>query len=420
MKRMTPLRVQLICMNVVAAVAATLTGCVPNRSTPALPAPPTPPTPPTPQIIIIVTATPDPSVPSASAAKTPSQGMLPQTPANIDPTQLEQMIENVYVDLYERTSPSVVHITSRTQVYDFFRGAVPQEGTGSGFIYDRDGHIVTNNHVVEGADELEVVFADGTQKRVTVVGADAYNDLAVLKVDGLGAAQLKPLVLGTAQTLKVGMRVIAIGNPFGLDRTLTTGVISALGRTVERSDQDAIGEVIQTDAAINPGNSGGPLLNLRGEVVGVNTSIKSPTGGSVGIGFAVPAATVKRVVSALVASGRYDHPWLGFNAYEINTELAQALQLPVEKGLLIAQLQPGGAAERAGVRGAQAQEALRGGGTLLTGGDILTAIDGHPVNTRDQMTIYLENNKRVGDSVTLALIRDGKPLNVTATLTARS
>jgi len=297
---------------------------------------------------------------------------------------------------------------------------VPQEGTGSGFIYDRDGHIVTNNHVVEGADELEVVFADGTQKRVTVVGADAYNDLAVLKVDGLGAAQLKPLVLGTAQTLKVGMRVIAIGNPFGLDRTLTTGVISALGRTVERSDQDAIGEVIQTDAAINPGNSGGPLLNLRGEVVGVNTSIKSPTGGSVGIGFAVPAATVKRVVSALVASGRYDHPWLGFNAYEINTELAQALQLPVEKGLLIAQLQPGGAAERAGVRGAQAQEALRGGGTLLTGGDILTAIDGHPVNTRDQMTIYLENNKRVGDSVTLALIRDGKPLNVTATLTARS
>jgi S1-C subfamily serine protease len=195
-------------------------------------------------------------------------------------------------------------------------------------------------------------------------------------------------------------------------------VISAVGRTIERGDQDALGEMIQTDAAINPGNSGGPLLNLRGEVIGVNTSIRSPTGGSVGIGFAVPADTVTRVVPELITKGRYDHPWLGFNAYEINDELARALQLPVDKGLLIAQLQRGGAADAAGVRGANQQLRVRGG-YLLIGGDILTAIDDQPITTRDQMTIYLENNKRVGDQVKLSLIRDGQPITLTATLTAR-
>ncbi|GIV83185.1 MAG: 2-alkenal reductase [Candidatus Roseilinea sp.] len=358
--------------------------------------------------VIVVTATPEPS-PTATPAALPSRSEL---------GAIELPAEQLFVALYERASPSVVHITTRTQVFDFFRGVVPNEGTGSGFFFDDLGHIVTNYHVVEGADEIEVVLADGTRVGARVIGADAYSDLAVLRADGLSPEQIKPLPIGTTKNLKVGMHVIAIGNPFGLDRTMTTGVISALGRTIEREDQAALGEVIQTDAAINPGNSGGPLLNLRGEVIGVNTAIRSPSGGSVGIGFAVPADTVTRIVPELIARGRYDHPWLGLTAYEITPDLARALQLPVNRGLLVAQLQPGGAADRAGVRGATRQLRVRGG-YLLIGGDILTAVDGRPIATRDQLTIYLENNKRVGEAVTLSLIRDGQPITLTATLTAR-
>jgi S1-C subfamily serine protease len=352
--------------------------------------------------VIVVTATPAP--PQAATA----------TPI----IQVSNELEDLYVNLYERASPSVVHITSRSQVFDFYRGTVPQEGTGSGFVYDDQGHIVTNQHVVEGADEVEVVLADGTAAKAKIIGSDAYNDLAVLKVDGVNPDLLKPLPLGVSHGLKVGMRVIAIGNPFGLDRTLTTGVISALGRTIERDNQAALGEMIQTDAAINPGNSGGPLLNLHGEIIGVNSSIQSPSGGSVGIGFAVPIDTLKRVVPELIANGRFVHPSLAFNAYEINSDLADALKLPVQKGLLIAQLQSGGSAERAGVHGATGR--MRSyNGYLHTGGDILTAIDDKPIATRDAMTIYLETTKRAGDTVRLTIIRDGKTMDIDATLDAR-
>ena len=326
--------------------------------------------------------------------------------------------ENLYVSLYEHTSASVVHITAQTRVRSFFRGTDVQEGSGSGFIYDDQGHIITNHHVVEDAERLDVIFADGTTVQATVVGGDAYNDLAVLRVEGVKPELLRVLPLGESDNLKVGMRVVAIGNPFGLDRTLTTGVISALGRTIERENEAALGEMIQTDAAINPGNSGGPLLNLRGEVIGVNTSIQSPSGGSVGIGFAVPVNTVKRVVPELMTRGRYEHPWLGFTSYEVDQDLADFLNLPVNKGLLIAQLQPGGPAEQAGVRGAS--ERLRTNvGTLLVGGDILLAIDSQPILTRDDMTLYLETGKRVGDAVTLTLNRDGQEITLDATLQAR-
>jgi len=358
----------------------------------------------------VATAPPEPT-----AAPTPA---VAASPALLEAGRLDQLLEAAFVELYERASPSVVHITARAQVFDFFRGVVPNEGTGSGFFFDDQGHIVTNNHVVEGADEIEVILADGTRAPARVIGTDAYSDLAVLQVENLPREQIKPLPLGTTRNLKVGMLVIAIGNPFGLDRTMTTGIISALGRTIEREDQAALGEVIQTDAAINPGNSGGPLLNLRGEVIGVNTAIRSPSGGSVGIGFAVPADTVARVVPELIAKGRYDHPWLGITAYEITPDLARALELPTSRGLLIAQVQPGAAAHAAGVRGATQQMRVRGG-YLLIGGDILTAVDEQPIATRDQLTIYLENNKRVGDPVTLSLIRDGRPITLTAKLTAR-
>jgi S1-C subfamily serine protease len=341
--------------------------------------------------------------------------VVPATPGAA-PSALDE--DQLYVGIYERASPSVVHIATRARVYRFFRGYDTQEGSGSGFVYDAQGHILTNQHVIEGADQVDVIFADGTSAPAKVVGGDAYNDLAVLKAEGVDPASLVPLPLGSSRGLKVGLRVVAIGNPYGLDRTLTTGVISALGRTLERQDEAALGEVIQTDAAINPGNSGGPLLNLRGEVIGVNTSIQSPSGGSVGIGFAVPADTIARVAPELIARGRYEHPWLGFTAYEVDADLADFLDLPVSKGLLLAQLQRGGPADAAGARGASRRIATNYG-DLLAGGDILLAIDDHPTYTRDAMTIYLENNKRVGDEVTLTLNRDGQEIRLAATLAAR-
>jgi S1-C subfamily serine protease len=350
-------------------------------------------------------------------AGTATSLVVPTQPTQTPVVKIVNDLEDLFVNLYERLSPSVVHITTKTQVFSYFRGTVPQEGTGSGFFYDDQGHIVTNEHVISGADEVEVVLADGTSLKAKVIGSDAYNDLAVLKVDGLPQSQIKPLSLGESHNLKVGMRVLAIGNPFGLDRTLTTGVISALGRTIQRENQDALGEMIQTDAAINPGNSGGPLLNLNGELIGVNSSIQSTSGGSVGIGFAVPVDTLRRVLPDLITSGHYQHPSLGFNAYEINSDMAAALKLPVEKGLLIAQLQSGGAAEKAGVKGATQRVSVYGS-TLLTGGDILTAIDDKPMGTTDDMTIYMENNKRPGDTVKLTLLRDGKQLDLNATLDA--
>ena len=307
--------------------------------------------------------------------------------------------------IYEQVGPSVVHITSRTAVYDFWRGVVPREGTGSGFVYDAAGHIVTNNHVVEGADEIEVVLADGTTLPAQVVGADKFYDLAVIQVD---AAQLHApaLPLGEAEALRVGQRVLAIGNPFGLDRTLTTGIISALDRTIESESGSLIGNAIQTDAAINPGNSGGPLLNTRGQVIGVNTAIRSPSGGSVGIGFAVPISTVQRVVPDLVAYGHYRHPSLRIAVRELGYEV-QPPSDQVQHGLLIVDLDPNGPAGQAGLQAAQVQR--QGRRLLFVGGDIITAINGQPIRTRDELSLYLEEHTHPGDTVTLTVVnKDGE------------
>ncbi len=307
--------------------------------------------------------------------------------------------EAVVSYIYESAGPSVVHITSRTEVWDFWRGAVPQEGTGSGFVYDTQGHIVTNNHVVEGASEIEVVLADGTVLPAEVVGTDAYYDLAVLHVD---PAQLpaSPLPLGNAETLRVGQHVLAIGNPFGLDRTLTTGVISALDRTIESESGSLVGNAIQTDAAINPGNSGGPLLNSRGEVIGVNTAITSPSGGSVGIGFAVPISAVQRVVPDLIAYGRYRHPSLGVQVRELGYEVRPATEGP-QHGLLIVALDANGPAGRAGLQAAETRQ--QGFRTYFVGGEIILAINGEAALTRDDLTLYLEKHTLPGDTVTLTV-----------------
>jgi S1-C subfamily serine protease len=323
--------------------------------------------------------------------------------------------ETLTVEVYEKVSPSVVHITTVTQVADFFRGVVPQEGTGSGFIYDTEGHIVTNNHVIDGAGEITVVLADGTSLPARVIGADAYYDLAVLEVEA-AKVNAPPIPLAVGRELKVGQRVLAIGNPFGLDRTLTTGVISALERTVEGENGSLVGNAIQTDAAINPGNSGGPLLDSRGRLIGVNTAIQSPSGGSVGIGFAVPVEVVAKVVPALIANGRYPHPSLGISVAELGYELRPSAQGP-QRGLLVIGVQRGGPADKAGLQAAtQRQQGFR---TYFTGGDTITAINGMPVHTRDDLLLYMENNVRTGDRITLMINRDGKEMEVQVTVGER-
>ena len=323
----------------------------------------------------------------------------------------EQLISN----LYERVSPSVVHVASRVITMDLFFGPMASEGTGSGFVWDDQGHIVTNYHVIADADRIEVIFSDESRTEAEVIGVDPRNDLAVLRVDPL-VAPLQPVTLGQAEAIRVGQRAIAIGNPFGLDRTLTTGVISALGRPLQTEEGDYIFNVVQTDAAINPGNSGGPLLNSRGEIIGVNTSIRQ---GAEGIGFAVPVDTLRRVVPVLIIEGRYRHPTLGLLGYSINSALAEELRLPVERGVLVAQLARGGPADSAGVRGAQ-QQVIIGNQRVLVGGDIILAIDGRDVVDWNGLQEYLELNTRVGQTVTLSLLRGQEPLEIQVTLGAES
>jgi len=315
--------------------------------------------------------------------------------------------EQQVINIYARVSPAVLHITSRVIVRDLFWGAVPQEGTGSGFVIDKEGHVVTNNHVVENAQKVTVTLSDETSVEAEVIGTDPATDLAVLKID-VPPEKLYPVELGTSANLRVGQRAIAIGNPFGLDRTLTTGVISSLGRPLQTEDQSKkLYDVIQTDAAINPGNSGGPLLDSQGKVIGVNTAIYSPSGGSVGIGFAIPVDTVRRVVMSIIEKGYYPHPWLGISGLSITPELAQYLKLTVERGVLVIEATPGQPAAQAGVRGGQRRVQV-GNYVILVGGDILIAIDGSKIREMEDMIKYLETKTQVGQLVDLTIVRDGK------------
>lgn len=335
----------------------------------------------------------------------------PLSDSDMTPIDIE---EELVTNLYERTAPSVVHITARVITMNFFFGPSASEGTGSGFIYDDAGHIVTNYHVVENAESIEVKFSDEQIVSAHVVGVDPPNDLAVLEVDE-PMPGLTPLVLGSSGSVRVGQRAIAIGNPFGLDRTLTTGVVSALGRPLQTNSDNYIFNVIQTDAAINPGNSGGPLLNSRGDVIGVNTAVRQ---NAEGIGFAVPVDTVKRVVPVLIEKGAYPHPWLGLLGYSITPGLAEALNLPVERGVLVAQLYRQGPATAAGVRGAQDQIII-GNQRVLVGGDIITAINGTSITNWNSLTEFLELHTRVGQTITLSLLRDGQPMEISLQLAAQ-
>jgi len=362
-------------------------------------------------VVVVVTPTPEAMRPPAGA----TVELSPQP--QFSPQQAAEAAELVIAHIYDQVSPAVVNITSRVMRRSFFFGVIPEEGTGSGFIIDRDGHVVTNYHVVQGAQQVQVTLSDETIVPAQVVGADSFNDLAVLQVS-VPPERLQPVELGTSQGLRVGQMVIAIGNPFGLERTLTTGVISAIGRTIQSDEGRVLGEVIQTDAAINPGNSGGPLLDIHGRVIGVNTAIRSPSGGSVGIGFAVPVDTVKRVVPSLIASGRYPHPWLGAEFYPLTPVVAQALRLPVERGLMVAQLYRGSPAVQAGLRGAT-REVQVGNALVPIGGDIVTAVNGLALKRAEDLAVYLETKTQVGQKVELTIMRDGQEMKISVALAER-
>jgi S1-C subfamily serine protease len=331
--------------------------------------------------------------------------------------------EERIIAVYETASPSVVNITSLSYVYYWFLGNVPQQGTGSGFVYDRNGHIVTNYHVVQGADQLMVTLTSGKTYEAQVVGLDSSNDLTVIRIDA-GADLPAPLELADSGTLRVGQSVVAIGTPFGLDQTLTTGVVSALGRIIESPEANQfIGEVIQTDAAINPGNSGGPLLNLDGRVIGVNSQILSTSGSSAGIGFAISSNTVRRVVPELIAHGSYPHPWLGIQTLDLDALTVALLRqsgmdLPVEGGVMVTGFDSGSPAERAALR--SGNQALRLGRYIIpVGGDIIVAVDGHPVKSMADLTVYLEEETSVGTTIRLTVLRDGVQRTVSVALAAR-
>jgi 2-alkenal reductase len=297
-------------------------------------------------------------------------------------------------------------------------------GSGSGFLIDSEGRIVTNNHVVEDADVIEITFADGSVAEAVVLGLDPYSDLAVIDVD-VPADRLVPVELGDSSTLRVGQRVVAIGNPFGLAGTMTVGVISALGRSLPSEVAQSAGffsnpEIIQTDAAINPGNSGGPLLDSRGRVVGVNSAIRSATQSNSGIGFAVPVNTVKRVVPDLIETGRYDYPYLGVTSNPVFTlaKLADELGLSVTEGVLVAEVTPGEPADRAGLRGGD-RDVVVDGVPMRAGGDIIMAIDGTQVRDFDELIAYLVRETEVGNTVTLTVLRDNEVLEIPVILGKR-
>jgi S1-C subfamily serine protease len=359
---------------------------------------------------------------------TPAAPLIPEPlVAVVTPTPLpEEAIAAVdtegslLVNLYQRVNPAVVYI----EVLVNDGGTLTPLGSGSGFVIDTEGRIVTNNHVVEQADALRVVFSDSSVADAQILGLDPYSDLAVVQVD-IPPERLVPLELSDSSTLQVGQRVVAIGNPFGLEGTMTAGIVSALGRTLPAQVLQGTGrfsnpEIIQTDAAINPGNSGGPLLDIRGRVIGVNTAIRSTTGTNSGIGFAVPVNTVKRILPALIAEGAYRYPYLGitYDTRFTMAELAGPLGLPVTHGALIDKVTPGTAAGRAGLRGGNREVEVMGT-TVNAGGDIIVAIDGYKLRDFDDLIAYLVRETEVGQEVTLTVIRDGEELEIPVILGER-
>jgi S1-C subfamily serine protease len=310
------------------------------------------------------------------------------------------------ITVYHKNIGSVVNITSKAVTFDFFYGLVPEEGQGSGFIIDKEGHILTNYHVIADARQIEVTLHNRKKYGATIVGVDRAHDLAVVQIK---APELTPMVLGDSSKLQVGQKVYAIGNPFGLSGTLTRGIVSSI-RQVQEPDGMKIEDAIQTDASINPGNSGGPLLNMHGEVIGINTMIASNVGQSAGIGFAIPINTAKAVINDLLTLGRVRRPALGVTTIPIDSQLADQMGLAADYGLLILQVVPGGAADTAGLRGGS-QRAFLGNTPILVGGDLIVALDGQQVEDQQELA-QIMNNHRAGDTVRITIYRGKKKLQV--------
>jgi 2-alkenal reductase len=336
--------------------------------------------------------------------------------------------ELLLINLYERVNPSVVNIVVTVadaaaplgSEQDLF----PTQGQGSGFVYDVEGHIITNNHVIADATKVDVTFHDGSSVQATVIGSDPDSDLAVVKVD-LPAESLRPVAWGDSDHLLVGQRAVAIGNPFGLSGTLTTGIISALKRSLPtETGAFRIPEIIQTDAAINPGNSGGPLLNSHGEVIGVNTAIvprRTALGerSFLGVGFAVPSNLAQRVVPSLIKDGAYSHPWIGFQGTTITPEIANEMKLPQMFGALVGTIISGSPADKAGLRSGTRDFTLENGLDVTVGGDVIIAIEDEEIKGFDDLISFLARRGTVGDTITLTILRSGKQQQLELTREAR-
>jgi S1-C subfamily serine protease len=359
-----------------------------------------------------------------------------ETPPTLEPAPTplsKEMIaeadaeELLFVNLYERVNPSVVNIVVTVEGEDVqanLSNPFPAQGQGSGFVVDSEGHIVTNNHVIQEAQKVEVTFFDGTTVEAKVVGFDPDSDLAVIKVN-VPAESLRPIVWGDSDEVRVGQRAVAIGNPFGLAGTLTTGIVSALGRSLPtETGTFRIPEIIQTDAAINPGNSGGPLLNSHGEVIGVNTAIvprRSSFGerSFLGVGFAVPSSLAKKVVPHLIEEGEYEHPWIGFSGNTVTKEIAEAMDLPKAAGALVVQVISGSPADKAGLRSGTREIVFENGLDTTIGGDVIIKIDDEEIKVFDDLISFLSRRGEVDQTITLTIIRDGKEQTVEMTLGPR-
>jgi len=391
----------------------------------------------------------NPSSNPASALPAPTQ-VAPSTGQEAVPSgasgDLLAAYQGTLENIYTNVSPSVVNIrvvqkvaasdttTSQMPLIPFFNlpqgnqqgnQQAPQQyqsALGSGFVWDQNGDIVTNNHVVDGADKIEVTFSDGSTVPATLVGADPDSDLAVIKVD-VAKDLLHPVQLADSNTIKVGQLAIAIGDPFGLEGTMTTGIISAVGRSLpanETSTQSyTIPDIIQTDAPINPGNSGGVLVDAQGQVLGVTSAIESPVRANAGIGFAIPSAIVKNVVPALIKDGKYVHTWLGISGTNLVPELATAMNLDAgQRGALVEDVMPNSPAEKAGLKASDKQVTIEGQSAVV-GGDVIVAIDNTPVTGMDDLIAYLARSTKVDQKVTLTILRNGKEQSVDVTLAAR-
>lgn len=407
---------KLYTVTLVLVTSLLLTGCNFDRLA-AVIAEPT--TTPLPTATPTFTPTPTPTfTPTLTPTVTPTA-----TPKNIfnnvaliDALGLD-FAEKRVIDVYARVAPAVVNVTTQILQRSFFFEIIPTEGAGSGFVIDAGGYILTNFHVINDARSIEVTFFDETTVPAQLIGADPRNDLALLKVDAL-PEWITPIEFGASANLQVGQRAIAIGNPFGqFGGTLTTGVVSAVDRTMESPDGRQMTGIIQTDAAINSGNSGGPLLDSAGRLIGINTAIFSPSGTNAGVGFAVPVETIQRVLPDLLELGRYRHPWLGIRyGYRITPHLADVLELPVERGILLVELYNTGPLAVNNIRGAQ-QEMILGNQRVFAGGDIIKAIDQTDITSLEELQTLIETQYQVGDEITVTVLRKAEEIAVTLTLT---